>query len=108
MIWFCQALPIVDPPKDTEIFLIGEFNPNQQPLIQINLEIGKDKYQLFTRTPSGNIPEDVEPDDILAKYNHKISKFKHRFSNEGYAEIVKLVQARYPVSASVSASVPVL
>ena len=97
MIWFEEELQSKDQPDDIKMILRGIYTPpgGAVPMIIIMLSIDNHlgdisiAKTLFTNTPSALRYEEPIAEDVLAKYQHKILKFKEKIQNAVYAAITQ-------------------
>lgn len=97
MIWFEEELQSKDQPNDIKMILQGIYAPpgGAMPMITIMLSIDNHPGDinitktLFTQTPSALRYEEPTAEDVLAKYQHKILKFKEKIQNAVYAAITQ-------------------
>lgn len=98
MIWYTKHLKSHNQPDQSLVRLIGVYN---QPgtatnIIEIKLEILPCSdctitiLTLFTHNPSGVQYNTPTAEDVLARYNHKISKIVDKVSNTEFDKLTTL------------------
>lgn len=86
MIWYDQPVTIKNQPSDVTIRLVGYYQEPQFTKNKVGIAVilqDKDQKEvtiLHTHDPSGLSYEDPNPEDILAKYEHRIRKIEMSFA----------------------------
>ena len=106
MTWFEEELQSKDQPDHLVLTLKGIYTPpgNAIPIITIQLVVTTIEDMsyidtksgdivltktLFSKNPSALHHEEPAAEDVLAKYQHKILKFKEKIQNITYAAILQ-------------------
>lgn len=92
IVWFNKETTAKGAPSTHTLHIEGRMNePGSGPIIEIVLVIkGPDETKvktLFTHNPSVRAGEEFDNDDILAKYQHKISKFMEKIPQLDFARL---------------------
>ena len=92
IVWFNKEATAKNTPSTHSLYIEGRMNePGSGPLIEIVLIIegpdDKREKQLFTHSPSIRYYETPDTDDILAKYQHKISALLSKLARTDFIKL---------------------
>lgn len=86
MIWYDKEFQLEGQPSNVDIRMVGSYNPDRAPLILLCLSVDSKDISLFDHNPAMMRREDPDPDDVLAKYNHKVRKYESLIASMNYSD----------------------
>lgn len=77
--------------KDSDVVLYGEYTPPGNPsdnIIEVFLVINGEKFSIFTHNPAMKYDEEPLPEEVYAKYAHKIRKYTKFIAENTVEDII--------------------